>query len=328
MLNTSVTYFNSDGLVNTIEGNEHGKEHRLWVDVTDPTTKELEKLKKEYNLDDKTLKIIEQETKRPQIRMLDNYIFTILLDIKYKTLTELLVSGVYVYLGKNWMITIHSSDIDLLTLLRNILEQKNKKLLESSIDALYFTLINELINKYEQLLTSIELTITGFEQKSLYKNTSKKMLEYLNIVTKQIILIRRHFWYTRDVINFLTHTQQDKEDIKYLQIVYDDINQLIDLIESYRDTINSTRDLYIANVSLQLNDTMRILTIFSVILLPLTLITGIYGMNGFDLTNIDKVPSGFIFVVLTMVTLGILLILYFKKKQWILNKDSELHNGL
>lgn len=328
MLNTSVTYFNSDGLVNTIEGNEHGKEHRLWVDVTDPTTKELEKLKKEYNLDDKTLKIIEQETKRPQIRMLDNYIFTILLDIKYKTLTQLLVSGVYVYLGKDWMITIHSSDIDLLTLLRNILEQKNKKLLESSIDALYFTLINELINKYEQLLTSIELTITGFEQKSLYKNTSKKMLEYLNIVTKQIILIRRHFWYTRDVINFLTHTQQDKEDIKYLQIVYDDINQLIDLIEPYRDTINSTRDLYIANVSLQLNDTMRILTIFSVILLPLTLITGIYGMNGFDLTNIDKVPSGFIFVVLTMVALGILLILYFKKKQWILNKDSELHNGL
>ena len=80
--------------------------------------------------------------------------------------------------------------------------------------------------------------------------------------------------------------QQEKDnnnkEIRYLQIAYEDINQLIELIESYQDTINSTRDLYLANVSLQLNDTMRILTIFSVILLPLTLIAGIYGMNGLD----------------------------------------------
>ena len=127
------------------------------------------------------------------------------------------------------------------------------------------------------------------------------MFSYLDTVAKQIIILRRHFWYTPDIINFLIHTQTDKEDeIKYLHMAYDDTNQLIELIESYGDTINSTQDLYIANVSLQLNDTMRILTIFSVILLPLTLIAGIYGMNGLDLSHLSNIPSGFVTVSLTM----------------------------
>ena len=78
-------------------------------------------------------------------------------------------------------------------------------------------------------------------------------------------------------------------------MAYDNITQLLELVESYRDTINSVRDLYIANISLQMNDTMRTLTIFAAILLPLTLVVGIYGMNGLDL-NLTSLPSGFIIV--------------------------------
>ncbi len=90
-------------------------------------------------------------------------------------------------------------------------------------------------------------------------------------------------------MNFLIHPQTDKEDgIKYLRLAHDDINQLIELVESYRDTINSTRGMYMANVSLQLNDPMRILTIFSVILSPLTLMAGIYGMSGLDLSHLSN----------------------------------------
>ncbi len=78
------------------------------------------------------------------------------------------------------------------------------------------------------------------------------MLNSLDLVTRQLIIIRRHLWYTRNVVNFLLHMEKDSDDIKYLQIAYDDINQLIELIESYRDTINSARDLYNANVLLQM----------------------------------------------------------------------------
>ena len=65
------------------------------------------------------------------------------------------------------------------------------------------------------------------EQRSFYR-PSRKMLEYLDNLSWQIIILRRHFWHIRDIINFLTQIQEDKPDIKYLKIVYDDINRLYD----------------------------------------------------------------------------------------------------
>ena len=259
--------------------------------------------------------------------MLDNHIFSIILDIRFKTIKQLLIEGIYIYVGQNWIITLHSSEVKIFSNIKDTLEKKNTKLLVSNINALYYTIIDEIISRYEQLLTAIELTITDFEQKSLYKKPSKNMLNYLDVVAKQTIVIRRHFWYTRDAINFLTHMQNQDNEIRYLQIAYDDIGQLIELVESYGDTINSTRDLYMANISLQLNDTMRILTVFSVILLPLTLIAGIYGMNGLDLTKLSDIPQGLLVVIVTMALISMLLLVFFKRKQWIFTKEDIFNNS-
>ena len=127
-------------------------------------------------------------------------------------------------------------------------------------------------------------------------------------------------------MNFLIHMEEDKEDIKYLQIVYDDINQIIDLVESYQDTINSTRDIYAGSISLQLNDTMRILTIFSSILLPLTFLTSVFGMEGFDLNNIHSIPQGFVIILAAMVLIASVLFYMFWKRQWIFVKNTIAKN--
>jgi magnesium transporter len=320
-------YYNSNGIRTEQEGESDLQSNKLWIDISDPSADDLQSIAKEYDLDEDSIRLIGQKTKRPQIRMLDNYIFSIVLDIRFKTIKRLLIEGIYIYVGQNWIITLHSSEVNIFSTIKDTLEKKNQKLLTSNISALYYTLIDEIISRYEQLLTSIELTITDFEQKSLYKKPSKNTLSYLDIVAKQTIVIRRHFWYTRDVINFLTHMQDQDSDIKYLQIAYDDIGQLIELVESYRDTINSTRYIYIANISLQLNDTMRILTVFSVILLPLTLLTGIYGMNGLDLTKLGDIPQGMFVVLVTMALISILLLIFFKRKEWIFNKEDIFNNS-
>jgi magnesium transporter len=114
-----------------------------------------------------------------------------------------------------------------------------------------------------------------------------------------------------------------KDDIKYLRIAYDDTYQLIDLVESFCDTINSTRDLYLANLSMQMIDTMRTLTIFTGILLPLTLIAGIYGMNGLDLTDIGNIPIGFMIVIITMIVMAAFLFWFFRQKQWIMSNSDD-----
>ncbi len=320
-------YYNSKGIRKEQVRSSDSESDKLWIDICDPSPEDLQSIAKEYDLDEDSLRLIGQKTKKPQIRMLDNYIFSIILDIRFKTIKQLIVEGIYIYVGQNWIITIHSSEVKIFSTVKDILEKKNTKLFASNINALYYTIIDEIISRYEQILTAIELTITDFEQKSLYKKPSKNMLNYLDVVAKQTIVIRRHFWYTRDAINFLTHTQNQDNEIRYLQIAYDDIGQLIDLVESYGDTINSTRDLYMANISLQLNDTMRILTVFSVILLPLTLIAGIYGMNGLDLTKLSDIPQGLLIVLVTMALISILLLIFFKRKQWIFTKEDIFNNS-
>ena len=91
---------------------------------------------------------------------------------------------------------------------------------------------------------------------------------------------------------------------------------IVELIGSYRDTINSARDLYIANVSLQMDDTMRILThtIFNTILLPSTVVAAIYGINGIDLMIIIGLAEGFAIVAMTMLVTIIVVTLFFLRK--------------
>jgi magnesium transporter len=297
------------------------KGYNLWIDVENPTDSEISNIEQSFNLDKKALEMFQNKSKKPQIRVLADHTFTIFLFIRYKSSENLDTEAVYFFLGRGWLITIHSSNVDLTATVRKMFEEKNTRIIESPIDALYYYILSNMVEKYEQLLTAIELKILDFEKESLYRPT-RKTLENLDTLSRQAIMLRRHFWQARHVMNFLIHTEEDKEDIKYLQIVYDDINQIIDLVESYQDTINSTRDIYAGSISLQLNDTMRILTVFSSILLPLTFLTSIFGMQGFDLNNIHSIPQGFIILLTTMVVIASVLLYTFWKRQWIFVKNT------
>lgn len=298
--------------------------YKLWIDLTNPTSLELTKLHEIFRIDKDAIKKIESNSKRQQILILDDQKFTILLQLKYKTLKNLETHPIYFFVGNEWLITIHSENVDLLSQGRKMF-LKNNKILEYSIDALYYSIITSIIDSYELLVTAIELKLLDFEKDAQYK-PSKATLTHLDLLSKQSIMIRRYFWHARNIINYLKNTEQDKEDIKYLNVVYDDINQLIDMVESYRDTINSTREIFSSSISLQLNETMRVLTIFSTIILPLSLLIGIFSMEGFNLNNLTLIPRHFGILVVVMVTMiGISLFLLWKKN-WILSKDKKFNN--
>ncbi len=300
--------------------------YNVWVDLVNPSLFELSSIQQSFHLDNLALEEYLNKSKKPQVRVVDSHKFALALDMKFKDAKTLVTEGVHLFVGNGWLVTIHSDKVDLQSRILTLFKQKNKSVIESSIDALFYNILASLIDSYEQLLTAIELSVTDFEQRTLYK-PSRRMLEYLDSLSRQVIILRRHFWHMRDIINFLTHVEEDKEDVKYLKIVYDDINQLIEMVESYRDTINSTRELYVANVSLQMSDTMKTLTIFSAILLPLTFISSMYGMNGLDLQNFFDFPMGFAIVLGTMGAITVGLFIFFKKKQWILTGTDPLDTG-
>jgi magnesium transporter len=309
--------------------------YQIWIDLEDPTSEELSQIQETFLIDVNILKQFSSGLKKPQIKVLKNCLFTLLLSIKFKTLQTIETEAVFIFTGKNWLITIHSSKSNIKQKINQIFEN-DKEVIESTINILYYQVLSKIVDEYEQVLTAIEIAMTDLEEKSLY-HPSKQILVNLEGLSRQLIILRRYFWKLREIFNFLLYqekeTEKEKEEhAKYLRIIYDDANELLDLIESHKDTINSIRELYIAFVSLQMNDTVKTLTIFSVILLPLTFITSFYGMNGIDLTNFFSVPSGLILVLITMGIILAILITFFRKKQWISQKEyydteKEFKNG-
>ena len=300
--------------------------YNIWIDFTNPNHQELLGIATKFDLDTEALETYFNKSKKPEIRVLENHTFTVILDMKNKDPKTLDIEGIYVFLGRHWLITIHSQQVNLKEMVEKLFKT-NKKIKELQIDALYYNLLAEIIEKYEQLLTAIELSVNEYQRRS-FSRPSALMFENIDILSRHAIVLRRHFWRVRNIINFLVHNEHDKEEVKYIEMVYDNISQLIDFVESYEGTINSIRELYVAKVSLQINDTMKLLTIFTVILLPLTLIAGIYGMNGVDLNQIGQVSSGFILVIIMMACVGAGLLFFFIKKQWLLVQDNGMNNGL
>jgi magnesium transporter len=315
----------TDGSLDDLENG-----YNVWIDLVDPDHEELLELGKILNLDADSLETYFNKSKKPEIRVLDDHTFTVMLDMKNKDPKTLETEGIYLFLGKHWLLTIHTPEVKINEVVERLLKVKNKKIKEAQIDALYYNVLAEIVTRYEQLLTALELSVNEYQRRSFVR-PSPEIFDNIDILSRQTIALRRHFWRARNIINFLVHNEHDKEDVKYIEMVYDEISQLIDFVESYEGTINSIRELYVAKVSLQINDTMRVLTIFTVILLPLTLIAGIYGMNGVDLSNLELVSTGFFIVIILMASTAIGLLLFFIKKKWILvgphaGKEKENHN--
>lgn len=101
----------------------------------------------------------------------------------------------------------------------------------------------------------------------------------------------------------------------YLRDVYDHTIQIIDTIETFRDVLSGMLDLYLSSISNRMNDVMKVLTIFASIFIPLTFIAGIYGMNFKYFPELGW-PWGYPLVWLIMLTICILMLIYFKKKKW------------
>jgi len=320
-MQTIITY-NENEVIEQKEFQNIKSEDKIWIDLVAPTEDVLRNFVTHFHLDQSAVELFTNKSKKPQIRLLEDHTFTILLDIKYENSQTVVTEGVYLFCGKSWLITIHPAEVDLVKSTHKLLDHENKRLAKDSIEALFYSILSELIGRYEQVLTAVELTMTDLEEKAL-SEPAKETIQYLGILSRQLIVFRRHFWRTSDVVNFLTHMEKDTDEVKYIQMAYDNITQLVELVESYRDTINSVRDLYIANISLQMNDTMRTLTIFAAILLPLTLVATIYSMNGLDLNNLTTLPSGLYIVLITMIIITGALFYLFSKKNWITLKGNK-----
>ena len=126
----TITCYNENQVIEGITSNEDKKKgYNLWIDLIEPESSEISKLEKTFNFDHKAIEKIEQKSKKPQAMMFTNHKFTVFLALKFDTIQHLKTSAIYFLVGNDWLITIHSKEVDLVTKGRLILSE-GKRILE------------------------------------------------------------------------------------------------------------------------------------------------------------------------------------------------------
>jgi magnesium transporter len=157
----------------------------VWIDLVDPDHEELLGLANKFSLDPQALETYFNKSKKPEIRELYNHKFTVILYMKNKDPKTLETEGIYFFLGRKWLITIHPPEVNLKELVERLFKVKNKKIKEAQIDALYYNILAEIVTKYEQLLTALELSVNEYQRRSFVR-PSPEIFDSIETLSRQL----------------------------------------------------------------------------------------------------------------------------------------------
>lgn len=142
---------------------------------------------------------------------------------------------------------------------------------------------------------------------------SDRVLHDLHDIKKSVMLIRRAASPLREMMSALL---RDMEETDYFRDLFDHAIRVAESADSYRDMITNLQEVYMTGVGNKLNRIMKVLTLISVLFIPITFITGFFGMNFRDMSPILSNHNAYYGTVGGMIFLSILLIIIFKLKKW------------
>lgn len=199
----------------------------------------------------------------------------------------------------------------------NQLENSTSRARQFGTDYLAYAILDNIVDEYFVVEDRFDDVIDPLEDR-LFLKASEDTLKIVQHLRRQLIGMKRSISPVRELLVKLLHVDstlvQQKTNI-YFTDVLDHVLRVIDSLESYRERITSIQEIYLTNISNKMNETMKILTIFSTIFIPLTFIAGIYGMNFENMPEL-KWQWGYLAVWCSFIVIGAGLLFFFKKKQW------------
>lgn len=290
--------------------------------LNDPNKDTLNQLKTHFKFHKLDIEDCLSKAQRSKIDEYTNYIFTVLnIPVKMGQNQGVEKSQIYFFLGKNYLIVIHDNDKNILKLEKKL--KKNKTLLstylQSSSSYLLYMIIDGLFESVLPICEMVREDLYELEQEIFDHSSSTDKLKDILTLKKDIINFRRIILPERSLIVELD-IKSRKFDGEGLEVYFDDI---VDKVEKIWNNLENMNELLISlfetNESLtthNTNNTIKMLTVFSVLIMPMTLITGFYGMNveGLPLAN-NPISTWIISVV--FVVLAILMIIFFKWRKWL-----------
>jgi len=293
-----------------------------WINAVGLQLEDLEKMRKKFKFHPLDLDDCLSEIQRPKIDEYDKYIFIVLHFPYYDKRKKVIkMVEVDIFVGSNFFITLHDGHNDLQKIFTKCKEKLRvkKDYMAKGSGYLLYMVIDDLFESCFPMLDKIVITITALEKDVFDLVAHKEMLRDILIIKKDIINFRRIIIPQRSMIAQLEHKSKKfvAEDLDlYFDDVVDKVEKIWGSLENYKELIMSLQETHESLISYRTNYVIRILTIFSVIMLPLTFITGLYGMN---IVGIPFAADGDSFQKVSLLMLGvaIMMLVYFKFKKWI-----------
>ncbi|MGH7407632.1 MAG: magnesium transporter CorA family protein, partial [Candidatus Methylomirabilales bacterium] len=255
----------------------------VWMDLEAPGEAEYARLKSLYGFHDLALEDCANPETRTKLETYDGYVFLVCRGVNHNPGEEGVDTvPLFCFLGETYLVTLHPDPLRSISAVSDRL-RKNPRLLLEGPDRILHLLIDHLVDCYFPLLDAIDERLDRVEDE-VFREVSRETLPLISIfrTKREVLALRRSAGPLREILGILAnrgipHIRPGTQ--LYFRDVHDHTLRIAETLDGHRDMLTSILESYLTEVSNRLNEIMKRLTIVATILLPLTFLTGLFGMN-------------------------------------------------
>lgn len=294
-------------------------DHLYWWDLFNINNDDALILSEKFHFHPLAIEDCIADVHYPKVDYYETYLYMVMhgVDIDLSKEEGFAPKELDVFLGKEYLLTYHEKDS------RSIDEVKRKirekvPLFEFGLDFVLYSVIDVMVVHYLPVLESIEDHLDNTEEQ-IFADAKPELLRHILALKRTVLRLKKTVFPQREVINHLARNEYEFVQTRtqaYFRDVYDHLYRMAEMTESFRDMSTAMVEAYLSTVSNRMNEIMKVLTTITTIFMPLTVITGIYGMNFKHMPELDW-RFGYFMVLGIMVVVAISLLSYFKRRHWL-----------
>ena len=295
----------------------------VWVDMENPSLEETNRiLNGVFNFHPLAVEDTTNSILLPKINDYRRYLYIVIHSIHPgKELVDLVSSELDIFLGPNFLITVHERESSSINGLWADKEHHVDEGISRGPVLLFYEIVESQVDRISRLLDNFEVELERLGDTIFQKGDISKESLLDDLLTAQSSALRliRVLRPQRDLMNTLSLTDYSVVPAParpYFSDIHDHLNRMVGLVESMRELAHSTIEIYMALSNHRMNQIIKLLTIISTIFLPLSFIAGIYGMNFQFMPELGS-PWGYPLVWLAFVSVAGLMLSFFRRRGWL-----------
>lgn len=293
-------------------------ETMLWVDVVDPTREDLELLREEFAFHPLALKGVAKEGQRPKLEYYDETIFVVFYRLSSDADGQIHADQIGLFIGDNYLVTVHRDVSPEFDTVCNRWAMNVRHIGADRLGLLVYAVLDTIVDDYQLVLESISEEIDTLEDR-IFVRFDARLQQRVFELKKNLLAIRRVASPERDVINQLMQLDDGSlgpTTSRYLADIHDHLLRVVDATDLYRELLSSALDSYLSMSSNRLNLVMRRLTASSIILMGMTLVASVYGMNFANMPELEW-RFGYPMALGLMAAVGVSLAIALRRNDWL-----------